>query len=175
MHWPYLWQWRPTNKLRIFNNSSVTLICKRTSLTQQPLLVGEVSSNFCGSLLLYFRFSKPDLLLFLLSSSSIVLTRTSFQTNYFSENFIVLGIEPGRLTSRPQRQWEYLNVHINTCHNLGFISDSQKLIDLVTRRCLASHFADFGLHEWCCQYLKIYHRMVWEFVNNELERKTGTC
>jgi hypothetical protein len=41
--------------------------------------------------------SIPELLLFLSSSSSVVLTRlwTPFQTQYFSENLVVKGIEHG--------------------------------------------------------------------------------
>jgi hypothetical protein len=60
---------------------------ERTMLTERPLLVTEVRVNFCGqrvprgqhdgSLWQYSRLSRPELLLFLSSSSSIVLTRLS--------------------------------------------------------------------------------------------------
>jgi hypothetical protein len=43
-------------------------------------------------------FLDPEPLLFLPSSSSVVLTRlswTPFQTHYFSENLVAQGIEPG--------------------------------------------------------------------------------
>jgi hypothetical protein len=50
-----------------------------------------------GSLRPYSRLSGPEPLLFLPSSSSVVLTRLSgppFQTHYFSENLVAPGIEP---------------------------------------------------------------------------------
>jgi hypothetical protein len=46
----------------------------------------------------YSWFSSLELLLFLSSSSSIMLTTLSgppFQTHYFSENLVAVGIEPG--------------------------------------------------------------------------------
>jgi hypothetical protein len=59
----------------------------RTIPTERPPLVGEVSANFCGymvprgqrdvSLLPYSQLSRPEPLLFLSSSSSVVLTRLS--------------------------------------------------------------------------------------------------
>jgi hypothetical protein len=59
----------------------------------------------------YSLFSKPEPLLFLSSSSSIEVEWTPFQTHYFSENLVALGIEhgpkdlqPGNLTTRPQRR-----------------------------------------------------------------------
>jgi hypothetical protein len=65
----------------------VALVRERTILTERLPLVGEVSANFCGqrvshgqrdgSLQSYSRFSRPEPLLFLLSSSSVVLTRLS--------------------------------------------------------------------------------------------------
>jgi hypothetical protein len=55
--------------------------------SERPLLVGEVSANFCGymmprgqcdgSLRPYSRFSRPEPILFLSSSWSVVLTRMS--------------------------------------------------------------------------------------------------
>jgi hypothetical protein len=45
-------------------------------------------------------FSRPEPLLFLQSSSSVVLNEaewTPFQTDYFSENPVAQGIEPGPL------------------------------------------------------------------------------
>jgi hypothetical protein len=60
---------------------------ERTIVTEWPPLFGEVSANLCGnkvsrsqhdwSLLLYLRLSRPEPLLFLPSSSSVVLTRLS--------------------------------------------------------------------------------------------------
>jgi hypothetical protein len=61
----------------------------------------------------YSRFSGLEPLLFLSSSSLIVVTRLSgpLQTHYFSENLVAPGIELGRpdlqpeaLTTRPQKQ-----------------------------------------------------------------------
>jgi hypothetical protein len=41
-------------------------------------------------------FSRPEPILFLSSSSSVVLTEWPlFQTHYFSENLVAPGIEPG--------------------------------------------------------------------------------
>jgi hypothetical protein len=45
-----------------------------------------------GSLRPYSRISKQEPLFFLSSSSSIVLTRTPFQTHYFSENLVAQRI-----------------------------------------------------------------------------------
>jgi hypothetical protein len=77
------------------NNNSVALVRERTIPTERPLPVGEVSANFCGwlpcghrggsptavisadPLRPYSRFSRPEPLLFLPSSSSVVLTRLS--------------------------------------------------------------------------------------------------
>jgi hypothetical protein len=66
---------------------SVVLVRKRTIPTEWPPHVGEVIANFCkqrvsrgqcnGSPRPYSRFSRPEPLLFLPSSSSIVLTRLS--------------------------------------------------------------------------------------------------
>jgi hypothetical protein len=60
---------------------------EQTILTKQPPLDGEVSANFCGqreprgqrdgSIQAYSRLSKPEPLLFLPSSFSILLTRLS--------------------------------------------------------------------------------------------------
>jgi hypothetical protein len=65
----------------------VAWVRKRTIPTERPPLVGEVSANFCGrrvsrgqrdgSIRPYSRISWPEPLLFLPSSSSIVLTRLS--------------------------------------------------------------------------------------------------
>jgi hypothetical protein len=65
----------------------VALARKRAIQTERPPLVGEVSVNFSGQRLsrgqrngspqTYSRFSRPEPLLFLPSSSSIVLTRLS--------------------------------------------------------------------------------------------------
>jgi hypothetical protein len=69
----------------IFKNinktNSVALVRVRTIPTERPPLVGEVSANFCGWRVLRgqhngsLRFSRSQPLLFLSSSSSIVLTR----------------------------------------------------------------------------------------------------
>jgi hypothetical protein len=69
------------------NNNSVALVCERTIPTERLPLVGEVSANFRGyrvsrgqrdwSLRPYSRLSKPEPLLSLPSSSSVVLTRLS--------------------------------------------------------------------------------------------------
>jgi hypothetical protein len=91
--------------------NSVAWVQERSIPTERPPLIGEINANFCGyrmpsgqrdgSPLPYSRFSRSELLLFLPSRSSIVLTRlwTPFQTHYFSENLVVTGIEPG--TSGP--------------------------------------------------------------------------
>jgi hypothetical protein len=75
-----------TECLEIIKNS-MAWVRERTTPTERPLLVGKVSANFFGwsvsrgerdgSLRPYCRFSRPELLLFLPSSSSIVLTRMS--------------------------------------------------------------------------------------------------
>jgi hypothetical protein len=50
-----------------------------------------------GSLRPYSWFSRPEPLLFLSSSSSIVLTRIVHMTHYSSENLVAPGIETGSL------------------------------------------------------------------------------
>jgi hypothetical protein len=67
--------------------NSAALVRERTTVIERPPLVGEVSANFFGysmmrgqrdgSLLPYSLFSRPQPLLFLPSSSSIVLSRLS--------------------------------------------------------------------------------------------------
>jgi hypothetical protein len=67
--------------------NSVSRVRERTITTERPPLVGEVSVNICGqtvprgqrdgSLRPYSQFPTPEPLLFLPSSSSIVLTRLS--------------------------------------------------------------------------------------------------
>jgi hypothetical protein len=67
--------------------NSVDWVRERTIPTERPPLVGEVSANFCwlmvlhgqrdGSVRQYSRLSRPEPLLFLSSSPSIVLTRLS--------------------------------------------------------------------------------------------------
>jgi hypothetical protein len=86
--------------------NSVALVRKRTIPTERPRLVGEVSANFCGQRVSrgqrngsprpYSRVSRPEPLLFLPSSSWIVLEAawTPFQI-HFSENLVGPGIEPG--------------------------------------------------------------------------------
>jgi hypothetical protein len=68
--------------------NSVALVRERTIPTEWPPLVGEVSANFWGYRVsrgqrngfprLYSRISRPEPLLFLKSSSSIVLTRLNW-------------------------------------------------------------------------------------------------
>jgi hypothetical protein len=80
----------------LIKESSVALVRERTARTERSPLVGEVSANFCGNRVSlgqrnesprpYSRISRPEPLLFLPSSSSIVLTRlewTPFLTHYF--------------------------------------------------------------------------------------------
>jgi hypothetical protein len=67
--------------------NSLVWVRERTIPTERPPLVGEVNANFCGSrvprgqrdgsLRLYSRFSRPQPLLFLSSSSSVVLSKLS--------------------------------------------------------------------------------------------------
>jgi hypothetical protein len=70
------------------NNYSVTLVHERTIPNEQPPILGEVSANFFhdrrmeggqrgGSPRPYSRFSRPEPLLLLPSSPSVVLTRLS--------------------------------------------------------------------------------------------------
>jgi hypothetical protein len=76
----------PSQELHLKLNS-VTWVCERTISTERPPLVGEVSANLYGyrvsrgrlngSPRLYSRVSRPEPLLFLSSSSSVVLTRLS--------------------------------------------------------------------------------------------------
>jgi hypothetical protein len=69
------------------SNNSLASVRERTVSAERQPLVCEVSVNFCGegvsrgqrhgSLLPYSRFSRPELLLFLPSSSSVVLAKLS--------------------------------------------------------------------------------------------------
>jgi hypothetical protein len=69
------------------NNNSVALVRERTIPTERPPLVGEVSANFCGqrvsrgqrggSLTAVISISRPEPILFLPNSFSIVLTKLS--------------------------------------------------------------------------------------------------
>jgi hypothetical protein len=82
----YLHPLNYSNRL-LKNLDSVAWVRERTIPIERPPLVGEVSANFCGysmprgeregSLRPYSRISRPELLLFLSSSSSVVLTRLS--------------------------------------------------------------------------------------------------
>jgi hypothetical protein len=75
----------PLKATKITN--SMAVVRERTIPTERPPLVIEISVNFSeqrasrgqrdGSLRPYSRFSRPELLLFLPSSSSVVLTRLS--------------------------------------------------------------------------------------------------
>jgi hypothetical protein len=69
------------------NLNYVAWVCECAIQIERPPLVGEASANFCGRRVLrgqrdgsirpYSRLSRPEPLLFLPSSSSIVLTRLS--------------------------------------------------------------------------------------------------
>jgi hypothetical protein len=71
----------------VAKENTVASVRERTIPTERSPLVGEVSANFCGqkvprgqrdgSLLSYSRLSRPEPLLSLSSSSSVVLTRLS--------------------------------------------------------------------------------------------------
>jgi hypothetical protein len=84
------------------NKNFMTLVRERTIPTERPPLVGEVSANFCGervsrgqrdgSLQPYSRISRPELL-----SCIHEAEWTPFYTQYFSENLVAPGIEPGPL------------------------------------------------------------------------------
>jgi hypothetical protein len=92
-------------------NNSVALVRERTIPTERHPFVSEVSANVWGyrvprgqrdgSLRPYSRLSRPEPLLFLSSSSSVVPTRLSGphfrQIHYNSENLEALGIERGPL------------------------------------------------------------------------------
>jgi hypothetical protein len=81
----------------------VALVRGRTIPTERTPIVGEVSANFCGwsvsrdqrnrSPRPHSRISRPEPLLFLPSSSSVLLTRPSGPR--LTENLVVPGIEPG--------------------------------------------------------------------------------
>jgi hypothetical protein len=89
----------------------VALVRERTIPTERPPLNGEVSHNFlriegcrvvsaADTLRLYSRFPRPEQLLFLPSSSSIVLTRLSgprSRRTTSQKNLVAPGIEPGPL------------------------------------------------------------------------------
>jgi hypothetical protein len=71
----------------VSTGNSLALVHTQTTPTEQPPLVSKVSANFCGYRVLrgqhngylqqYSRFSRPEPLLFLSSSSFIVVTRLS--------------------------------------------------------------------------------------------------
>jgi hypothetical protein len=90
--------------------NSLAWVSEQTILTERPPLVGEVGANFCrqtvprgqhnGSLQPYSRFSRPEPLLFLPSSSPIILTKLSgprSRPTTSQKNLVVPGIEPGPL------------------------------------------------------------------------------
>jgi hypothetical protein len=87
---------------------SVVLVRKRTTPTERLPHFGEVSAKFCGQRVsrgqrsgsprLYSRFSSPEPLLFLPSSSSIVLTRLSgprSRPTTSQKKMVTPGIKPG--------------------------------------------------------------------------------
>jgi hypothetical protein len=75
------------NRYSFRKKNSVARVRERTIPTERPPLAGEVSANFCGSsvprgqsdgsLRPYSRLSRPESLLFLSRSSSVVLMRPS--------------------------------------------------------------------------------------------------
>jgi hypothetical protein len=86
----------------------VALVHKRAIPTERSLLADEVSANFFRiegvawsaqriPKAVNLDFLDPEPLLFHLSSSSVILTRLriSFESHYFTENLVALGIEPG--------------------------------------------------------------------------------
>jgi hypothetical protein len=90
IYWLQLTLWRLVDKLSVFTSlyaHSVALVCERTIPNEPPPLVGEVTANFygqrvpCGqgdwSLRTYSWISRPEPLLYIPSSSSVVLTRLS--------------------------------------------------------------------------------------------------
>jgi hypothetical protein len=75
------WDW--------LTNNSVALVRERTISTERLPLVDEVSANLCGYRVVaadplrpYSRISRPEPLLFLWSSSSIILTRLSWPCSW---------------------------------------------------------------------------------------------
>jgi hypothetical protein len=91
--------------------NSVGLVCERTIPTERPPLVCEVSANFCGwmvsrgqrdgSLRPHSRLSRPAPLLFLPSSSLVVLLfRKCGSAGNGTRDLWISGI----LTTRPQRR-----------------------------------------------------------------------
>jgi hypothetical protein len=76
------------NRYNHLKLNSGAWVCERTILTERPPLVNEFSANLCGyrvprcqrdgSLRPYSRISRPDPLLFLPSTSSIVVTRLNW-------------------------------------------------------------------------------------------------
>jgi hypothetical protein len=86
--------------------NTVSLVRERTIPTEPRPLAGEISGNSVprdqcdGSLRPYSWIFRSERLMFLLRSSSVVLTRLNgplWETHYLSENLVVLGIEFGRL------------------------------------------------------------------------------
>jgi hypothetical protein len=97
---PFKLSYLAKSKLKL---NSVASVRELTIPPERPPLVGEVSANFCGyrvqhgqcnrSPQPYSRISRPEPLLFLPSSFSIVFTRLG-GPHYFSENLVAPGIEP---------------------------------------------------------------------------------
>jgi hypothetical protein len=115
----------------------VAKVSERTIPIERQPLVCEVSANFCGYkvpraqregfLRPYARLSRPEPLLFLPSSSSVVLTRlsgprsrpsTSQKIWYRREsNPGPLYLQPGTLSTRPQRRSTFFCItYINSVH-----------------------------------------------------------
>jgi hypothetical protein len=108
------------------NLNSVASVRRRTLPTERPPLVGEVSANLGGfklsrgqrngSLRPYSGLSRPEPLLFLPNSRSVVLEAewTPFQTHYFSENAVDSGIEPGPTDSEARVRFPALPHFLTT-------------------------------------------------------------
>jgi hypothetical protein len=97
-----------TTEFVLCTKKTVALARKRNIPTERPPLVGEVSAQLLHiegvtwsaqrtPTAVNLGFLDPEPLLFHSSSSSVILTRLSgppFQTHYFPENLVSLGIEP---------------------------------------------------------------------------------
>jgi hypothetical protein len=82
-------------------SASLVLIQSQMNPSERPPQVGEGSAKFCSAaypLRPYSRFSRPEPLLFLTSSSSIVLTRLSgARSRPTTQKMVAPGMEPGPL------------------------------------------------------------------------------
>jgi hypothetical protein len=95
-------QIRNNNNSNNNNNKSVALVSERTTQTERPTLVVEVSANFCGyrmsrdqrngSLRQYSRFSKLEPLIFLPSSSKYLNYTHAAEWTAFQTQFILIKL-----------------------------------------------------------------------------------